>query len=105
MESQLVKPPSNGLKTPFNSKSYIPKKCLYIIGTIFRRLFCSFLGEGCPMNPEEILREQLLSDMEKLHSLILRYAAGKRKVKQERIILEEGVEVKMALLLGMREKC
>ena len=49
----------------------------------------------------DALRRQLLGDLDRLHDLILRYAAGNRAVKQERDQLEGAVQVKLALLGGM----
>lgn len=46
---------------------------------------------------KEILRRQLLTDLERLHGLILRYAAGDRSVRQERDELEGALQVKFAL--------
>ena len=46
----------------------------------------------------ELLRQQIITDMDHLHDLILRYAAGDMLVKQERDQLEGVVDVKLAVL-------
>ena len=56
------------------------------------------------MHSEEILRRQLKEDLERLHSLILRYALGDRGVKQERDELEGAVQIKFALWRSLNAK-
>ncbi len=46
---------------------------------------------------KEILRQQLLDDLERLHGLILQYASGDRTVKRERDELEGALQIKFAL--------
>ena len=48
------------------------------------------------MYREDRLRYQLLKDLERLHILILQYAAGEHSVKQERDRLEGAIQVKFA---------
>ena len=50
------------------------------------------------MTLEEILREQLLDDLGRLHDLILRYAAGDTSVRQERDMLDWEVWNKIRLV-------
>ena len=52
----------------------------------------------------EILRQQLIVDIDRLHNLILRFAAGHKPVKQERDQLEGAVQIKMALWRTTVEK-
>ena len=54
------------------------------------------------MDPEEALRKQLCNDLDRLHNLILRYAAGDSSVGRERDRLEGAVQVKFALLRAAR---
>ena len=49
------------------------------------------------MTPHEALRLQLFDDLERLHTLILRYAHGDSAVKRERDQLEGAVQVKLAI--------
>ena len=50
------------------------------------------------MFEREILRQQLMVDLDRLHDMILRYMAGDRSVKQERDQLGGAVQVKLAFL-------
>ena len=50
-----------------------------------------------PTFHSEILRQQLLEDLERLHALILRCASGDRSAIQERDELEGAVQIKFAL--------
>ena len=50
---------------------------------------------------EDIMRQQLLNDLERLHSLILQYASGNQTVKQERDELEGALQIKFALWRGL----
>ena len=54
------------------------------------------------MTPHEALRLQLFEDLERLHTLILRYASGDRAVKPERDQLEGAVQVKLVLWRAAR---
>lgn len=54
------------------------------------------------MTPHEALRQQLVQDLNRLHDLILRYAAGDRAVRPERDQLDGAVQVKFALLRAAR---
>ena len=54
------------------------------------------------MNQREVLRHQLLTDLNQLHDLILRCAAGNRLVRPERDQLEGAVQVKFALWRAAR---
>ena len=54
------------------------------------------------MTPRGVLRHQLLTDLERLHVLILRYAAGHSAVKRERDQLEDAVQVKLTLRRAAR---
>ncbi len=56
------------------------------------------------MNSEEILRKQLLSDLARLHRLILRYAAGEEQVRRERDRLEESVKTGFTAWRALRER-
>ena len=49
------------------------------------------------MFQQEILRQQLIKDLEHLHHLILQYALGNRAAKRERDQLEAAVQIKIAL--------
>ena len=49
------------------------------------------------------IREQLIADLEHMHSLIIRYVKGERHLKQARDRLEGAVQVKLALLAGKEE--
>ncbi len=46
----------------------------------------------------EILRQQLISDLDHLHGLILRYAAGISQSSRSGDVLEGAVQVKLALM-------
>ena len=56
------------------------------------------------MEAQQILHQQLLDDLDRLHHLILRYANGDKQVKAERDQLEGAVSVKMALWRGCLER-
>ena len=56
------------------------------------------------MNREGILREQLLRDLERLHRLILRYAAGEEQVRQERDRLERSVQARFSVWRALRDR-
>ena len=53
------------------------------------------------MYNEEMLRQQLLDDLETLHELILRYAAGDRSVRQRRDELDGAIRIKLAFWRAM----
>ena len=50
---------------------------------------------------EEILRKQILDDLERLHGLIIQYAEGDRSVKRERDRLEGALQIKFAIWHAM----
>jgi hypothetical protein len=50
------------------------------------------------MYEKEVLRQQLLEDMDRLGVLILRYARGEESVKPVRDALQASVDVKMVIL-------
>ena len=52
--------------------------------------------------PIENLQEQLLVDMARFGELMNQYANGNTSVKQERDQLEGAVEIKLAILEGLR---
>ena len=56
------------------------------------------------MFDSQLVRQQLIVDLDHLHGLIIRYAKGERHLKQARDRLEGAVQVKMALLAGNEEK-
>ena len=56
------------------------------------------------MDREEVLRRQLLRDLDRLHRLILRYAAGEEQVRQERDRLEESVQAGFADWRALRDR-
>ncbi|MDP6778851.1 MAG: hypothetical protein QGI83_19005 [Candidatus Latescibacteria bacterium] len=55
------------------------------------------------MDRENALREALLRDLERLHRLILRYAAGEEQVRRERDRLEESVKSSFGLWRALRD--
>ena len=54
------------------------------------------------LNPD-VIRHQLIEDLDRLLDLIVRYAQGERNLKQDRDRLERAIQVKMALLAGKKE--
>ena len=55
--------------------------------------------EACPI---EILQEQLMSDMERFGELMNRYSMGEASVREERDQLEGALEIKLAILEGLK---
>ena len=54
---------------------------------------------SCPI---ENLQEQLMKDMERFGGLMNRYSLGEASVKQERDQLEGALEIKLAILEGLK---
>ena len=54
------------------------------------------------MNTRESLRQELLADMDALHTLILRYAFGDTGVRRTCDDMARQVRVKLALFTAMR---
>ncbi|MCZ6635590.1 MAG: hypothetical protein O7G87_19490 [bacterium] len=52
--------------------------------------------------PIENLQEQLMKDMERFGGLMNRYSLGEASVKQERDQLEGALEIKLAILEGLK---
>ena|GEM_PF-4258218 len=56
------------------------------------------------MNPIEHLQNQLFDDMERFSELMNRQASGEVAIKKERDQLEGAVEIKLAILEGLKRQ-
>ena len=54
------------------------------------------------MFDHEVLRRQLVTDLNRLHGLILKYAAGDKSVKRERDRLGDEVQLKLLRLRSVK---
>ena len=53
---------------------------------------------------QEILRQQLIEDMDRLGTLIVIVAKGARELRWERDRLQDAVDIKLAILWGLERE-
>ncbi len=61
-------------------------------------------GENMEMDPIENLHAQLRNDMERFADLMARYSIGEASVKEDRDQLEGALEIKLAVLEGLKKE-